>query len=104
MYNCFIFLTKGESENNETLEALSPGKLKVTFEELERQRQENQRRQAEEEARQRLEEEKRAFEEARQRMVSMCLLHVVHILHIALTFFPLRDSSYFLSLNFISSC
>ncbi|NWX27849.1 NEXN protein, partial [Notiomystis cincta] len=56
--------------NHETQEPLSPGKLKVTFEELERQRQENQRRQAEEEARQRLEEEKRAFEEARQRMVN----------------------------------
>ncbi|NXE34204.1 NEXN protein, partial [Ptilorrhoa leucosticta] len=56
--------------NHEIQEPLSPGKLKVTFEELERQRQENQRRQAEEEARQRLEEEKRAFEEARQRMIN----------------------------------
>ncbi|NWZ94211.1 NEXN protein, partial [Nesospiza acunhae] len=56
--------------NHETQDPLSPGKLKVTFEELERQRQENQRRQAEEEARQRLEEEKRAFEEARQRMIN----------------------------------
>ncbi|NWR47916.1 NEXN protein, partial [Regulus satrapa] len=56
--------------NHENQEPLSPGKLKVTFEELERQRQENQRRQAEEEARQRLEEEKRAFEEARQRMIN----------------------------------
>ncbi|XP_063263390.1 nexilin isoform X1 [Prinia subflava] len=61
---------KGGNENSETQEPLSPGKLKVTFEELERQRQENQRRQAEEEARQRLEEEKRAFEEARQRMIN----------------------------------
>ncbi|KAM6397543.1 nexilin isoform 7-T21 [Pluvialis apricaria] len=61
---------EGENEDNETQQSLSPGKLKVTFEELERQRQENQRRQAEEEARQRLEEEKRAFEEARQRMIS----------------------------------
>ncbi|NWT71151.1 NEXN protein, partial [Prunella himalayana] len=65
-----IFLTQGENEDSETQEPLSPGKLKVTFEELERQRQENQRRQAEEEARQRLEEEKRAFEEARQRMIN----------------------------------
>lgn len=104
IYNCFIFLTKGENENSETLEPLSPGKLKVTFEELERQRQENQRRQAEEEARQRLEEEKRAFEEARQRMVSTRLVYVVHNLHIALTFFPLCDSPSFLSLNFTSSC
>ncbi|NWT50181.1 NEXN protein, partial [Erythrocercus mccallii] len=65
-----LSLVKGENENSETLEPLCPGKLKVTFEELERQRQENQRRQAEEEARQRLEEEKRAFEEARQRMIN----------------------------------
>ncbi|XP_065511485.1 nexilin isoform X5 [Caloenas nicobarica] len=61
---------EGEKEDNETQEPLSPGKLKVTFEELERRRQENQRRQAEEEARQRLEEEKRAFEEARQQMIN----------------------------------
>ncbi|XP_038000954.1 nexilin isoform X6 [Motacilla alba alba] len=66
---CLSFV-QGENENSETQESLSPGKLKVTFEELERQRQENQRRQAEEEARQRLEEEKRAFEEARQRMIN----------------------------------
>ncbi|XP_044882328.1 nexilin isoform X5 [Mauremys mutica] len=59
-----------EDEDSETNEPLSPGKLKLTFEELERQRQENQRRQAEEEARQRLEEEKRAFEEARQQMAN----------------------------------
>ncbi|KAM8791183.1 nexilin isoform 2-T2 [Rhynchonycteris naso] len=50
--------------------SVSPGKLKLTFEELEKQRQENRRRQAEEEARQRLEEEKRAFEEARRQMVN----------------------------------
>ncbi|XP_075012189.1 nexilin isoform X15 [Calonectris borealis] len=61
---------KAQEGENETQEPLSPGKLKVTFEELERQRQENQRRQAGEEARQRLEEEKRAFEEARQRMIN----------------------------------
>ncbi|CAO2600453.1 NEXN [Lemmus lemmus] len=46
-----------------------PGKLKLTFEELERQRQENRKKQAEEEARRRLEEERRAFEEARRHMV-----------------------------------
>ncbi|KAM6262541.1 nexilin isoform 2-T2 [Porphyrio hochstetteri] len=60
----------GENEDRDTQEPLPAGKLKVTFEELERQRQENQRRQAEEEARQRLEEEKRAFEAARQRMIN----------------------------------
>ncbi|XP_039341865.1 nexilin isoform X7 [Mauremys reevesii] len=62
--------SEDEDEGSETNEPLSPGKLKLTFEELERQRQENQRRQAEEEARQRLEEEKRAFEEARQQMAN----------------------------------
>lgn len=59
-----------ENEGSETNEPLSPGKLKLTFEELEKQRQENQRRQTEEEARHRLEEEKRAFEEARQQMAN----------------------------------
>nr|XP_025727783.1 nexilin isoform X2 [Callorhinus ursinus] len=59
-----------ELESEAKKESLSPGKLKLTFEELERQRQENRRRQAEEEARQRLEEEKRAFEEARRQMVN----------------------------------
>ncbi|XP_021259896.1 nexilin isoform X7 [Numida meleagris] len=66
---CLSFLT-GENQDNETQASQSPGKLKVTFEELERQRQENQRRQAEVEAKQRLEEEKRAFEEARQQMIN----------------------------------
>ncbi|NXC73361.1 NEXN protein, partial [Anhinga anhinga] len=66
---CLSFVM-GKNEDNEAQEPLSPGKLKVTFEELERQRQANQRRQAEEEARQRLEEEKRAFEEARQQMIN----------------------------------
>ncbi|XP_062963057.1 nexilin isoform X7 [Cynocephalus volans] len=59
-----------EMESKAKRESLSPGKLKLTFEELERQRQENRKKQAEEEARQRLEEEKRAFEEARRQMVT----------------------------------
>ncbi|XP_028855798.1 nexilin isoform X1 [Denticeps clupeoides] len=46
-------------------EQVTPGKLKLTFEELEKERQDHQRRQAEEEARRRLLEEKRAFEEAK---------------------------------------
>ncbi|XP_025057395.1 nexilin isoform X9 [Alligator sinensis] len=66
---CLSFVMD-ENEDTERREPLSSGKLKVTFEELERQRQENQRRQAEEEARQRLEEERRAFEEARQQMAN----------------------------------
>ncbi|XP_048352815.1 nexilin isoform X2 [Sphaerodactylus townsendi] len=59
-----------EIKNSERKESMCLGKVKLTFEELERQRQENQRKQAEEEARQRLEEEKRAFEEARQQMMN----------------------------------
>ncbi|XP_025043773.1 nexilin isoform X9 [Pelodiscus sinensis] len=68
---CLSFvMDEDENEGSETNEPLSPGKLKLTFEELEKQRQENQRRQTEEEARHRLEEEKRAFEEARQQMAN----------------------------------
>uniref|UniRef100_A0A8C0R1H1 Nexilin n=1 Tax=Canis lupus dingo TaxID=286419 RepID=A0A8C0R1H1_CANLU len=66
---CLSLVMDDELESETKKESLSPGKLKLTFEELERQRQENRRRQAEEEARQRLEEEKRAFEEARRQMV-----------------------------------
>ncbi|XP_042321925.1 nexilin isoform X5 [Sceloporus undulatus] len=59
-----------ENPDSERKDSPSPGKVKLTFEELEKQRQEHQRRQAEEEARLRLEEEKRAFEEARQQMIN----------------------------------
>uniref|UniRef100_A0A3P9B1R2 Nexilin n=1 Tax=Maylandia zebra TaxID=106582 RepID=A0A3P9B1R2_9CICH len=48
---------------------VTPGKLKLTFEELEKERQEQRRKQAEEEAKRRLLEEKKAFEEARLGMV-----------------------------------
>ncbi|KAF6110310.1 nexilin F-actin binding protein [Phyllostomus discolor] len=67
---CLSLVMDDELDNEEKKESISPGKLKLTFEELERQRQENRRKQAEEEARQRLEEEKRAFEEARRQMVN----------------------------------
>lgn len=50
---------------------MTPGKLKLTFEELEKERQEQRRKQAEEEAKRRLLEEKKAFEEARLGMVHM---------------------------------
>uniref|UniRef100_A0A287DCX2 Nexilin n=2 Tax=Ictidomys tridecemlineatus TaxID=43179 RepID=A0A287DCX2_ICTTR len=67
---CLSFLMDDEMESEAKKESLFPGKLKLTFEELERQRQETRKKQAEEEARQRLEEEKRAFEEARRQMVN----------------------------------
>ncbi|XP_036705995.1 nexilin isoform X8 [Balaenoptera musculus] len=66
---CLSLVMDDELESEAKKESLSPGKLKLTFEELERQRQENRRKQAEEEARKRLEEERRAFEEARRQMV-----------------------------------
>ncbi|XP_039591984.1 nexilin isoform X7 [Polypterus senegalus] len=52
----------------ECKEPITPGKLKMTFEEAEKERQELQKRQTEEEAKKRLDEEKRAFEEARLQM------------------------------------
>ncbi|XP_040897022.1 nexilin isoform X2 [Toxotes jaculatrix] len=55
-----------EDEEKPTEKAqVTPGKLKLTFEELERERQDQRRKQAEEEAKRRLIEEKKAFEEAR---------------------------------------
>lgn len=68
--HCLSLVMDDELESGTKKESLSPGKLKLTFEELERQRQETRKKQAEEEARQRLEEEKRAFEEARRQMVN----------------------------------
>ncbi|XP_059122446.1 nexilin isoform X3 [Peromyscus eremicus] len=65
---CLSLVMDDETEANK--EPHFPGKLKLTFEELERQRQENRKKQAEEEARRRLEEERRAFEEARRHMVN----------------------------------
>uniref|UniRef100_A0A8C2MNA9 Nexilin n=1 Tax=Cricetulus griseus TaxID=10029 RepID=A0A8C2MNA9_CRIGR len=65
---CLSLVMDDETEAKK--ESHFPGKLKLTFEELEQQRQENRKKQAEEEARRRLEEERRAFEEERQRMVN----------------------------------
>ncbi|XP_029409689.1 nexilin isoform X2 [Nannospalax galili] len=67
---CLSLVMDDETDSEAKKESLFPGKLKLTFEELERQRQENRKQQAEEEARRRLEEEKRAFEEARRQMVN----------------------------------
>uniref|UniRef100_A0A3B4Y2J1 Nexilin n=1 Tax=Seriola lalandi dorsalis TaxID=1841481 RepID=A0A3B4Y2J1_SERLL len=49
---------------------VTPGKLKMTFEEIEKERQEQRKKQAEEEAKRRLIDEKKAFEEARLGMVN----------------------------------
>ncbi|XP_019499565.1 PREDICTED: nexilin isoform X8 [Hipposideros armiger] len=61
-----------EEENRDTeniFKGYRPGKLKLSFEEIERQRREDEKRKAEEEARRRIEEEKKAFAEARKSMV-----------------------------------
>ncbi|MGH0119560.1 UNVERIFIED_CONTAM: hypothetical protein FKN15_032385 [Acipenser sinensis] len=50
-------------------ESVKPGKLSISFEELERQRREEEHRKTEEESRKRLEEEKRLFAEARKSMM-----------------------------------
>lgn len=59
-----------EEEKTSEKVQVTPGKLKLTFEEMEKERQEQRKKQAEDEAKRRLLEEKKAFEEARQGMVN----------------------------------
>lgn len=54
---------------------MTPGKLKMTFEEAEKERQERLRKQAEREAKRRLQEEKKAFEVAKLEMVTDLMKH-----------------------------
>lgn len=68
-FNKILFKDDSETQTKEVKEQTTPGKLKLTFEEIERERQELRKQQAEEAAKQRLEEEKRAFEEAKLHMV-----------------------------------
>ncbi|KAL4608278.1 nexilin isoform X1 [Arapaima gigas] len=58
-----------EPGTTSTKEDLRPGKLKLSFEELEKQRLEEAHKRVEEEARRRIEEEKKAFAEARKSMI-----------------------------------
>lgn len=69
-YNSLLYLSKDEEEKSSERVSVTPGKLKLTFEELEKERQEQRRKQAGEEAKQRLLEEKKAFQEAKQGMVN----------------------------------
>lgn len=62
---------EGDPPSQEDKEEFRPGKLRLSFEELERQRVEEVRKKAEEEAKRRMEEERRAFAEARKSMVNM---------------------------------
>lgn len=59
----------GDEESENAVKEFRPGKLRLSFEEIERQRREEEKRKAEEDARRRIEEEKRAFAEARKNMV-----------------------------------
>ncbi|KAJ1171433.1 hypothetical protein NDU88_003295 [Pleurodeles waltl] len=65
--------TPGEEDEQSLLvtpkEIMQPGKLKLSFEELEKQRREAEQQKAEEEAKRRLDEERRQFAEARRSMV-----------------------------------
>lgn len=53
------------------LEGNKPGKICVSFEDVERQRREEEQKRAEEEARRRLEEETKLFAEARKTIVRL---------------------------------
>lgn len=69
-----MLLQDDEETQGKEKERVTPGKLRLTFEEQEKERQEQQRKQAEEEAKKRLQEEKKAFEEAKLGMVQTLIL------------------------------
>lgn len=80
MFACY----QGEDEEDgqaaqDDKEEFRPGKLRLSFEELERQRVEEVRKKAEEETKRRMEEERRAFAEARKSMVNMLPLNTYTI-------------------------
>lgn len=70
---------------------VNPGKLKLTFEELEKERQEQRKKQAEEEAKRRLQEERKAFEEARLGMVNITII-VIHMFKTLCLYFHFHSS------------
>ena len=61
-------------DGQEEKDDIRPGKLQLSFEELERQRVEGVRKKAEEGYKRRMQEERRAFAEARKSMVSITLV------------------------------
>ena len=72
MLVCYQGEGEGDDQpSQEDKEEHRPGRLRLSFEELERQRVEEVRKKAEEETKRRMEEERRAFAEARKSMVSM---------------------------------
>uniref|UniRef100_W5KQ60 Nexilin n=1 Tax=Astyanax mexicanus TaxID=7994 RepID=W5KQ60_ASTMX len=60
-----VAMNQDEDTPSREKEQVTPGKLRLTFEEQEKERQEQQRKQAEEEAKRRLQQERKAFEEAK---------------------------------------
>lgn len=64
-----MVLQDDEERQGKERERVTPGKLRLTFEEQEKERQEQQRKLAEEEAKRRLKDERKAFEEAKLGMV-----------------------------------
>lgn len=68
-----MVLQDDEEIKGNVKEHVTPGKLRLTFEEQEKERQEQQKKQAEGEARRRLQEERKAFEEAKLGMVHTLL-------------------------------
>uniref|UniRef100_A0A8C3CVC1 Nexilin n=1 Tax=Cairina moschata TaxID=8855 RepID=A0A8C3CVC1_CAIMO len=69
-FSCSLKINEGDDDESENSgKEFRPGKLRLSFEEMERQRREEEKRKAEQDARRRIEEEKRAFAEARKNMV-----------------------------------
>lgn len=66
------------------LEGSKTGKICASFEDLERQRREEEKRRAEEEARRRLEEEKKLFAEARKSMVRLSKNYILHVAYLSM--------------------
>lgn len=84
VYDSMCF--QGEDEEDfqgaqEEKEEYRPGKLRLSFEEVERQRIGDERKKAEEEYKKRMEEERRAFAEARKSMVSVLLREINLFMH-----------------------
>lgn len=75
-----------ESTEQGEKEEVRPGKLRLSFEELERQRLEDEQKRVEEERKRRILEERKAFADARKSMVrgmqtySMFIIYSIHLL------------------------
>lgn len=75
-HSCALCLNSVQPQDDEDMtaehgqkEEIRPGKLRLTFEELERQRMEDDHKRVEEERKRRIVEERKAFADARKSMV-----------------------------------